>query len=210
MADPTPPTASVPVAETPGASAPDEASAQSEFMAQSEPGLMTAGAPGWYSLLATSFLVCEFNPIGAIGLAAGAGSAANSPLEWALTAASFMLALSGFIYAEWRASIDRNQRALEISSVIAIAAGIIPCISAISMPAFIVWPIGMMFLITGGSGLRASRKLTASADEQNESPPAAPESSPHAATEAPATPNPKRRRKRRRSRRKNRRPATRD
>lgn len=128
---------------------------------ETAPSLMTAGAPGWYSLVATSFLVCEFNPIGAIGLAAGIGSAPGSPIGWALTVASFMLALSGFIYAEWRASIDGNQRALAIGSIIAIAAGVVPCISAISIPALIAWPIGMMFLVTGGSGLRAARKLAA-------------------------------------------------
>lgn len=152
----------------PSAATPTDQSSVAQTSIEPEPaGLMTAGAPGWYSLVATSFLICEFNPIGAIGIAAGVAPTRASPLGWALAAASFMLALSGFIYAEWRASADGNQRALEICAVITIAAGIIPCLSAISIPALIVWPIGMMFLVTGGSGLRAARKL---ADPANEAP----------------------------------------
>ena len=207
MADTTPPT------DPAGAELPDAITTDDPQVTPNEtapgpaPGLMTAGAPGWYSLVATSFLVCEFNPIGAIGLAAGVGSAPGSPLGWALTVASFMLALSGFIYAEWRASIDGNQRALEIASIIAIAAGIVPCISAISIPALIAWPIGMMFLVTGGSGLRAARKLAAGAPIMEMEPKPAEAASPLttrdelAAGEAMA-----KRRRRRRSRNRKRRP----
>jgi hypothetical protein len=175
--------------------------------------LMSAGAPGWYSLVATSFLICEFNPLGAIGMAAGVHSIGGGAPGWALTAGSFMLALSGFIYAGRRASLERNKRALEIASIIAIAAGVIPCLSAVSIPALIAWPIGMMFLVTGGSGLRASRRLAdtpadvAAAPESEQIAPAAePRADTAAGDKASMTERaPKRRRRRRRSRNRKRR-----
>jgi hypothetical protein len=206
MADATPPPGPA-NSDAPDAIATNKApAAPNDIGPEPAPGLMTAGAPGWYSLVATSFLVCEFNPVGAIGLAAGVGSGRDSPLGWTLTVASFMLALSGFIYAEWRASMDGNRRALAIGSIITIAAGVIPCISAISIPALIAWPIGMMFLITGGSGLRAARKLAAApvdaalGDAATESePPAETANSASVGPSISAAPA-KRRRKRRRSR----------
>lgn len=118
-----------------------------------------AGAPGWYSLVALSFLFCEFNPIAAIGAAAGVKNLYTSPLGWTLTALSFLLAMTGFIAAERIAYIDRNRRALEIAGIVAIAAGIIPLLVGAAMPAIIMWPISAMFLITGASGLRACRSL---------------------------------------------------
>jgi hypothetical protein len=209
MADPASPTTPAASIERPAAAA--DQSPDSQTGSEARPaGLMSAGAPGWYSLVATSFLVCEFNPLGAIGIAAGIGSTRGSSLEWALTAASFMLALSGFIYAERRASVDNNQRALEICAVITIAAGIIPCISAISIPALIAWPIGMMFLITGGSGLRAARKLGAGPPPVETESKAAETAAMHAPTgETGSTGEPlKRRHKRRRSRKRRRRQVT--
>lgn len=118
-----------------------------------------AGAPGWYSLVALSFLFCEFNPIAAIGVAAGLKNIYGSPLGWSLTSASFLLAMSGFVIAERNAFVERNRRALEIASIAAIAAGMMPLLFGVSMPAIIMWPISAMFLITGASGLRACRTL---------------------------------------------------
>lgn len=118
-----------------------------------------AGAPGWYSIVALSFLFCEFNPIAAIGMAAGSRNGYASPAGWALTALSFLIAMSGFIGAERIAFVERNRRALEIASIAAIAAGMMPILFGVAMPAFIMWPFSAMFLITGASGLRATRKL---------------------------------------------------
>jgi len=85
-----------------------------------------AGAPGWYSLVALSFLFCEFNPIAAIGVAAGLKHDYSGPIGWALTALSFLLSLTGLIVAARTAFVDRNRRALEIAGIATIAAGVIP------------------------------------------------------------------------------------
>jgi hypothetical protein len=118
-----------------------------------------AGAPGWYSIVALSFLFCEFNPIAAIGMAAGLKNVYASPAGWSLTALSFLIAMSGFIAAERIAFIEHNRRALEIGSIAAIVAGGMPLLFGIEMPAIIMWPFSAMFLITGASGLRACKAL---------------------------------------------------
>lgn len=118
-----------------------------------------AGAPGWYSIVALSFLFCEFNPIAAIGLAAGLKNVYASPLGWSLTALSFLIAISGFIAAERIAFVERNRRALEIGSIAAIVAGVMLLLFGVAMPAIIMWPISAMFLITGASGFRACKTI---------------------------------------------------
>jgi len=172
----------------------DVRSVQREFFA--------AGAPGWYSLVALSFFFCEFNPIGAIGVAAGLKNVYANPLGWALTAASFILALTGFIIAERIAYAERQRRPLEISSIIAIAAGLIPFLVGTAIPAILMWPISAMFLVTGASGLRACRELPHPAETETGADgvrePAAP--SPLIAETPPRTGRRHRRRRRRRSR----------
>ena len=118
-----------------------------------------AGAPGWYSIVALSFLFCEFNPIAAVGVAAGLKNIYASPLGWTLTALSFLIAISGFIAAERLAFVESNRRALGIASIAAIVAGGMPLLFGVAMPAIIMWPISAMFLITGASGLRACKAL---------------------------------------------------
>jgi hypothetical protein len=118
-----------------------------------------AGAPGWYSLLALSFLFCEFNPIAAIGVAAGLKHDYSGPIGWALTAISFMISLAGLISAARIAFVDRNRRALEIAGIATVGAGVVPLLVGVAMPALIMWPISAMFFITGASGLRASGTL---------------------------------------------------
>jgi hypothetical protein len=175
-------------------------------MRRSRREIFGAGAPAWYSLLALSFLFCEFNPVAALGVAAGLKNIYGGPIGWALTALSFLLALAGFVTAERTAFVDRNRRALEISGIAAIAAGLIPLLVGVEMPALIMWPISAMFLITGASGLRASRTLPhpARADDWTGRDSAAAEPPPPA--EAPATgpANTRRRRRRRRRRSRNR------
>ena len=170
-----------------------------------------AGAPGWYSMVALSFLFCEFNPIAAIGVAAGLRNMA-SPLGWSLTALSFLVAISGFIGAERIAFVERNRRALEIASIAAIVAGVMPLLFGVAMPAIIMWPFSAMFLITGASGLRACKALPhpARADDWsacNPSPLSAhPEQAPQATiAEGPVRTGKRRRRRRRRSRNRGRR-----
>jgi hypothetical protein len=118
-----------------------------------------AGAPAWYSLLALSFLFCEFNPVAAIGSAAGLRGPYAGPIGWVLTAASFLLALAGFIIASRTAFVDRNRRALEIAGIATIAAGLVPLLVGVAMPVMIMWPISAMFFVTGASALRASGTL---------------------------------------------------
>jgi hypothetical protein len=118
-----------------------------------------AGAPAWYSLLALSFLFCEFNPIAAIGSAAGLRGPYAGPIGWVLTAVSFLLALAGFIIACRTAFVDRNRRALEIAGIATIAAGLVPLLVGVEMPVMIMWPISAMFFVTGASALRASGTL---------------------------------------------------
>jgi hypothetical protein len=118
-----------------------------------------AGAPGWYSLVALSFLFCEFNPIAAIGVAAGLKHDYSGPLGWALTALSFLLSLTGLIVAARTAFVDRNRRALEIAGIATIAAGVVPLLVGVAMPSLIMWPISAMFFVTGASALRASGSL---------------------------------------------------
>jgi hypothetical protein len=118
-----------------------------------------AGAPAWYSMLALSFLFCEFNPIAAIGSASRLKRVYGGPIGWALTAASFLIALSGFIAAARIAFVDRNRRALEIAGIATIAAGLVPLLVGVEMPVMIMWPISAMFFVTGASALRASGTL---------------------------------------------------
>lgn len=118
-----------------------------------------AGAPAWYSLLALSFLFCEFNPVAAIGSAAGLRGPYAGPIGWVLTAVSFLLALAGFIIASRTAFVDRNRRALEIAGIATIAAGLVPLLVGVEMPVMIMWPISAMFFVTGASALRASGTL---------------------------------------------------
>jgi hypothetical protein len=172
-----------------------------------------AGAPGWWSLVGLGFLLCEFNPIGAIGIAAGLKNANVSPLGWTLTAMSFLLALTGFTIAERTAYVGRQRRPLEICGIIAIAAGLIPFLVGTAMPPVIMWPISAMFLVTGASGLRACRELPHPAPEANSAAalPAAPTppSAPVVDVKARVAPRPsgsRRRRRRHRSRRPNRDP----
>jgi hypothetical protein len=131
----------------------------SKNMSRAQREFFGAGAPGWWSLVALGFLFCEFNPIGAIGIAAGLKNVSVSPLGWILTAMSFLLALTGFLIAERIAYVGRQRRPLEISSIIAIAAGLIPFLVGTAMPPIIMWPISAMFLVTGASGLRACGDL---------------------------------------------------
>jgi hypothetical protein len=175
--------------------------------------LFGAGAPGWWSLVALGFLFCEFNPVGAIGIAAGLKNVSVSPLGWTLTAMSFLLALTDFIIAERIAYVGRQRRPLEICGIIAIAAGLIPFLVGTAMPPTIMWPISAMFLVTGASGLRACRALPHPAPEANSAAavPEAPTPSPAPVVDAkaPVAPRPsgsRRRRRRHRSRRPNRDP----
>jgi hypothetical protein len=174
-----------------------------------------AGAPAWYSLLALSFLFCEFNPIAAIGSASGLKRVYGGPIGWALTAASFLIALSGFIAAARIAFVDRNRRALEIAGIATIAAGLVPLLVGVEMPVMIMWPISAMFFVTGASALRASGTLphpdraehwsaresaTASARETRPIQGEAIAKPPTAALQEPARTGKPRRRRRRRSR----------
>jgi hypothetical protein len=121
-----------------------------------------AGAPLWNSLLALSFLFCLFNPVAAIGIAFGGMTLKNAystPLGWALTAASFMLAMSGFIIVERIAYVERQRRPLEIASILAIGPSVVALIAGMMVPPAIMWPISAMFMITAVSGLRAAKEV---------------------------------------------------
>lgn len=166
-------------------------------------GLLNAGGPLWYSLIAISFFTCEFNLAAVIGVALGFNSTRTTVLGWALTAASCMIAMSGLILAQRIAYIDRDRRALEISSVITIGTALIPLLAGLSMPAVVMWPISAMFVLVGASGMRARRDLPDPA-RRDESTAVRSDPSP-GSTAAPTAESPQARPKRRRRRRRRRR-----
>ncbi len=134
-------------------------------MAQSSsrplPNIASAASPLWYTLVGASFLFCVLNPFAMAGIALGLPikSVSATPLGWVLTAGSFLVALTGFIFTERTAYTAGNRRALELSSILALPAGGVALLAGTVLPAIIMWPISAMILITGASGLRACKDL---------------------------------------------------
>src|SRR5882724_3751744 len=107
-------------------------------------GCFGAGGPAWYAVLAVSFLTCSLNPVGAAGLAKRilkSHDIYSTPLGWALTAGSFVIAIMGFIATERVAYLERHRHALEIASLLACGAGVLAFALGFTLPATIMWPI---------------------------------------------------------------------
>lgn len=126
------------------------------------PGCLGAGGPAWYAVLAVSFLACSLNPVGAAGLALrmlAPHDMYTTPLGWALTATSFVIAILGFIATERIAYLQRNRRALEIASLLACGAGLLAFAIGFTLPAIIMWPISAAFVVAGTAGFRGTSGL---------------------------------------------------
>ncbi len=126
------------------------------------PGCLGAGGPVWYAVLAISFLSCELNPVGAAGLAMRILTPHDmytKPVGWLLTAASFVVAMTGFIATERIAYLEGRRRALEIASLLACGAGLLAFALGFTIPAYIMWPIAMALVLIGAYGFRATRNL---------------------------------------------------
>jgi len=128
----------------------------------SSPGCLGAGGPVWYAVLAISFLSCSLNPVGAAGLAMRLltpHDIYSKPIGWALTASSFVVAMMGFIATERIAYLERNRRALEIASLLAIGAGVLAFALGLTLPSIIMWPIAALIVLIGACGFRGTRGL---------------------------------------------------
>jgi len=109
-----------------------------------------------------SFLACSLNPVGAAGLALRILTPHDmytTPLGWAMTAASFVIAVMGFIATERIAYLQRNRRALEIASLLACGAGLLAFAIGFTLPAIIMWPISAAFVVAGAAGFRGTSGL---------------------------------------------------
>jgi len=113
-------------------------------------------------VLAISFLSCSLNPVGAAGLAMRLltpHDIYSKPIGWALTASSFVVAMMGFIATERIAYLERNRRALEIASLLAIGAGVLAFALGLTLPSIIMWPIAALIVLIGACGFRGTRGL---------------------------------------------------
>lgn len=121
-----------------------------------------AGRLAWNTLVAVSCLICLFNPVGAVGISAYGmtfKTIYGTPEGWALTAASFMIGMTGLIISERIAYVDRNRRMLEIAGLVALMPAAIAFAAGLVAPAVVMWPISAMFLIVGVSGLRIAGNI---------------------------------------------------
>ncbi|MBF6568350.1 MAG: hypothetical protein IVW54_05680 [Candidatus Binataceae bacterium] len=126
------------------------------------PRFLRAGGPAWYAIVAISFLAVQFNPAATIALVLGRLAPHDvyaTPLGWGLTAASFLGAIAGFVATGLIANADRNQRALEISSVLAFAAGVLAFAIGWTIPPLLMWPIAAAFIVVAVSGIRRAGGL---------------------------------------------------
>jgi len=172
------------------------------------PGLLRAGGPAWYAIVAISFLAVQFNPAATIALALGRLAPHDvyaTPLGWALTAASFLGAIAGFVATGLIANADRNQRALEISSVLAFAAGVLAFAIGWTIPPLVMWPIAAAFIVVAVSGIRTAGGLPDPVAESA----AAKFNEPAAASASEVTTRPSGPRKSKRHRRRRKRPTPR-
>jgi len=125
-------------------------------------GCLGAGGPVWYTVLAVSFLACSLNPVGAAGLAMRIltpHDIYSTPLGWALTSGSFVVASMGFIATERIAYLERHRRALEIASLLACGAGVLAFALGFTLPAYIMWPIAAVLVLIGACGFRGATSL---------------------------------------------------
>jgi len=167
----------------------------------------------WYGMLAVSFLACSLNPVGAAGLAMHIlkpHDIYSTPLGYAMTAGSFVIAVMGFIATERVAYMERQRRALEFASLATCGAAVLAFVLGFTLPMVVMWPIAAVLVAVGGLGFRAATGLPVPGGAGTGSPVAhsagvaggvarrdAP-SSPRGANGAAAAPGRKRRRRRRR------------
>src|ERR1700722_20087469 len=125
-------------------------------------GCLGAGGPVWYAVLAVSFLACSLNPVGAAGLAMRIlkpHDMYSTPLGYAMTAGSFVIAAMGFIATERIAYLERHRRALEIASLLTCGAAFLAFALGFTIPAMVMWPIAAVLVAVGGLGFRSATRL---------------------------------------------------
>ena len=82
-----------------------------------------------------------------------------TPLGWALTAGSFVIAIMGFIATERVAYLERHRRALEFASLATCGAAVLAFALGFTLPAIVMWPIAAVFVAVGGLGFRGGYHL---------------------------------------------------